>query len=121
MANMAENHALKIGLHDAYEYKEAMDRCDNIAYNLHFKAIYNGLTQEQWQNEYKRMNKVWDSWKRKHTPYNIWIEKLDTYVIVEREIKEKYSSIASAMCKINLLRRFCMFNRLGNPKHNRRR
>lgn len=100
MENEASQYALKIGLHDAYEYKGAMDRTDNIAYNLKHNAIWNGLTQEQWQNEYNRMKKVWDSWKRKHNPYTIWINKRDTYVIVEREISEKYDYIYAAMNRL---------------------
>lgn len=100
MENEASQYALKIGLHDAYEYKTAMDKTDNIAYNLKHNAIWNGLTQEQWQNEYNRMKNVWDSWKRKHNPYTIWINKRDTYVIVEREISEKYDNIYAAMNRL---------------------
>lgn len=98
MENMASQHALKIGLHDAYEYRTAMDKTDDIGYNLRYNAIYNGLTQEQWRDEYKRMNNVYETWKRKHNPYTVWISKRNAYVTVEREIEEKYSSILSAMC-----------------------
>ena len=100
MENEASQYALKIGLHDAYEYKQAMDITHNIGYNLHFNAIYNGLTQEQWRDEYKRMNKVWDSWKRNHNPFTIWVNKRDTYVIVERSISEKYDNIYAAMYRL---------------------
>lgn len=91
---MMAEHPIMIGLHDANEYKQAMERIENRCCCMIDKSVYNGLTKADWEAEYNRMNKRWKKMEEEVGYfYRMWSDKLGRYVYVTETQYNKFDNL----------------------------